>query len=76
MAPRVEKTEASVRSRKGFNFANRTDFASSITLKQYVLLWTKQIAFFFILTMELFSIALSYLTAQSPLDFTLISLHF
>ena len=43
VAPRVEKTEV---FRKGWNFANRTYFASCIMKKHYFLLWTKETAFF------------------------------
>ena len=43
VAPRVEKTEV---FRKGWNFANRTYFASCIMRKHYFLLWTKETAFF------------------------------
>ena len=43
VAPRVEKTEV---FRKGWNFANRTYFASCIMRKYYFLLWTKETAFF------------------------------
>ena len=37
--------------------------------KPYFLLWTKETALFFIFNMELLSAALSYLTAQSTLNF-------
>ena len=43
VAPRAEKTEV---FRKGWNFANRTYFASCIMRKHYFLLWTKETAFF------------------------------
>ena len=43
VAPTVEKTDV---FRKGWNFPNRTFFASSIMRKHYFLLWTKETAFF------------------------------
>ena len=74
MAPRVEKTEV---LRKGWNFANRSYFASCIMRRHYFLLWMKERTFFFLIfTMELFSTALSYLTVQSTLNFTWTSLFF
>ena len=65
MALRVEKTEVIT---KGWNFANQTYFASCI-MRKHFLLWTKEMAFFLFFTIELFSTALSYLTAQSTLKF-------
>ena len=63
VAPRFEKTEV---FRKGWNFANWS----------YFLLWTKETVFFpYFYTMELFSTVLSYLTAQSTLYFSWISLY-
>ena len=43
VAPRVENTEV---FKKGWNFANRTYFASCIMKKHYFLFWTKETAFF------------------------------
>ena len=43
VAPRVEETEV---FKKGWNFENRTYFASCIMKKHYFLLWTKETAFF------------------------------
>ena len=74
MAPRVEKTEV---FKKGWNFANRSYFASCIMRKHYFLLWTKERTFSFVIfTEELFSTALNYLTAQPTLNCTWIFFYF
>ena len=43
VVPRIKKTKV---FRKGWNFANRTYFASCIMRKHYFLLWTKETALF------------------------------
>ena len=61
---KVGKTEVFT---KGSNWIH---FASCLMRKHYFLLWMKKTAFFPIFTMELFPTALSYLAAESTLNFT------
>ena len=74
VAPRVEKIEF---FRKGWNFANRTYFASCIMGKHYFLLWTKETAYFpYFLSWNYFLQRWAFLIAQSTLNFTWTSLYF
>ena len=70
---RVENTEV---FKKDWNFANRTYSVSCKMRKHYFPLLAKETAFFPYCTMKLFSTELSYLTLQSTLNFTWISLYF
>ena len=67
VAPKVENAEV---FKKGWNFANRSYFASCIMKKYYFLYVRKNQRFVIIFTMKLFSTALSYLISQLTLNFT------
>ena len=63
-------------SKKKLNFANWTYLMSCIMKKKIFYYGREKQCFFLIFTMKLFSTALSYVTAQSTLNFTRTSLHF
>ena len=72
VAHRVEKNEV---FRKSWNFSNRAYFTSCIMRKHYFLLWTKETVFFPYFYHGINSTALSYVTAQSTLNFTWVLVH-